>query len=328
MKKILYTANTYRHLYLCHLPYIKYLSSNYILDTASNNNKKVEEVRNAYNIPIERKPFKINNIKSIFILKKIIEEEKYDLIHTNTPMGSVVTRLAALKYKKRSNLKIIYTAHGFHFFKGCPIINYLIYYPIEKILSRCTDIIITMNKEDYNFARKHFKTKIEYIPGIGFNKDKFDKKITNKEIEKFKEKNNINDNDYVISYIAEISKRKRQEYLIKDLINKKLKSINYYWTTSLIKDILVKGVSIAITTAGLIYIVVQGCNDYNLLLLAAVNLVMFICFGLLALNNAYEFYNNRHVPYMIDKINKRVSKEDINKCLQSMESNIEILKNK
>lgn len=217
MKKILYTANTYRHLYLCHLPYIKYLSSNYILDTASNNNKKVEEVRNAYNIPIERKPFKINNIKSIFILKKIIEEEKYDLIHTNTPMGSVVTRLAALKYKKRSNLKIIYTAHGFHFFKGCPIINYLIYYPIEKILSRCTDIIITMNKEDYNFARKHFKTKIEYIPGIGFNKDKFDKKITNKEIEKFKEKNNINDNDYVISYIAEISKRKRQEYLIKAL---------------------------------------------------------------------------------------------------------------
>ena len=85
---------------------------------------------------------------------------------------------------------------------------------------------------------------------------------------------------------------------------------------------------IAITTAGLIYIVVQGCNDYNLLLLAAVNLVMFICFGLLALNNAYEFYNNRHVPYMIDKINKKVSKEDINKCLQSMESNIEILKNK
>lgn len=126
----------------------------------------------------------------------------------------------------------------------------------------------------------------------------------------------------------ECNKEIIKEYYNTKTNDKKLKSINYYWTTSLIKDILVKGVSIAITTAGLIYIVVQGCNDYNLLLLAAVNLVMFICFGLLALNNAYEFYNNRHVPYMIDKINKRVSKEDINKCLQSMESNIEILKNK
>lgn len=217
MKKILYTANTYRHIYLCHLPYLKYLGSKYIVHTATKDNKKVDGVSKIYDVPIERSPFKLNNIKSIFILKKIIEKNKYDLIHTNTPMGAVVTRLASLKYKKRSNLKIIYTAHGFHFFKGCPIINYIIYYPIEKILSKCTDIIITMNMEDYNFAKKHFKTNIEYIPGIGFNKEKFSKNVPLKELEEFKDINNIKDSDYVISYIAEISKRKRQLYLVKAL---------------------------------------------------------------------------------------------------------------
>ena len=64
--------------------------------------------------------------------------------------------------------------------------------------------------------------------------------------------------------------------------DKKIQSIKYYWTTSLIKDLVFKGLSIAFTTAGIIYIVIVGSNDYNLLLLAFVNLILFICFGLLA----------------------------------------------
>ena len=217
MKKVLYTANTFRHLFLCHRPYIKYLGSKYLIDTACNKNEYLDGVRNYYNVNIERSPFKINNIKSIFMMKKIIEEEKYDLIHVNTPMGSVVTRLALIKYKKHSNVKVIYTAHGFHFFKGAPIINYILYYPVEKFLSRYTDVIITMNNEDYKFAKKHFKTKVEYIPGIGFDKNKFSKNISNKELDEFKKDNDINNDDYVISYVAEVSKRKRQVYLIKSL---------------------------------------------------------------------------------------------------------------
>ena len=217
MKKVLYTANTFRHLFLCHRPYIKYLSNDFIVDTACNDNKYLDGVRKYYNVLIERKPFKINNIKSIFVMKKIIEEEKYDLIHVNTPMGAAVTRLALIKYKKNNNVKVIYTANGFHFFKGAPIMNYLLYYPIEKILSKYTDVIITMNEEDYNFAKKHFKTRIEYIPGIGFDKNKFSKKIDTNKLNRIKKANNISDNDYVISYVAEISNRKRQLYLIKTL---------------------------------------------------------------------------------------------------------------
>ena len=106
--------------------------------------------------------------------------------------------------------------------------------------------------------------------------------------------------------------------------DKKIQSIKYYWISSLIKDFISKGLSIAFTTAGIIYIVIVGSNDYTLLLLALVNLILFICFGLLALNNAYEFYNNKHVPYMQEMIKNKITKKEIEKCLQSMVKNLEI----
>lgn len=106
--------------------------------------------------------------------------------------------------------------------------------------------------------------------------------------------------------------------------DKKIQSIKYYWISSLIKDFISKGLSIAFTTAGIIYIVIVGSNDYTLLLLALVNLILFICFGLLALNNAYEFYNNKHVPYMQEMIKNKITKKEIKICLQSMVKNLEI----
>ena len=91
--------------------------------------------------------------------------------------------------------------------------------------------------------------------------------------------------------------------------DKKLHSITYFWVTTVIKDIIVKCVTLGTTTIGIIYIVIQGSNDYNLLLLALVNLLMFICFGFISLNNAYEFFNNKHVPYMIEQLNKEIKQE-------------------
>lgn len=118
------------------------------------------------------------------------------------------------------------------------------------------------------------------------------------------------------------------EYYKTKTKDKKIHSIKYYWTMSLIIDIIGKGVSIMLTTTGLIYIVVVGSKDYILLLLALVNLVLFICFGLLALNTAYEFYNNRHIPYMQEMIKNKITEKEINQCLQSMVLNIETYKSK
>lgn len=95
-----------------------------------------------------------------------------------------------------------------------------------------------------------------------------------------------------------------QRYYKTKTKDKKVHSIKFFWTTSVIKDIIVKCATLAATTVGLIYIVIQGSNDYNLLFLAIVNLLMFVCFGFISLVNAYDFFNNNHVPYMVEQLTK------------------------
>lgn len=87
-------------------------------------------------------------------------------------------------------------------------------------------------------------------------------------------------------------------------VDKKPHSIKYYWITSIIKDIVIKGTSMCLTTAAIIYIVIEGSQDWNMFLLAIVNLVMFICFGMLTLTSSYDFYNDRHIPYINSLIKK------------------------
>ena len=105
--------------------------------------------------------------------------------------------------------------------------------------------------------------------------------------------------------------------------DKKAHSITFFWTTSVIKDIVVKCATLAATTIGLIYIVIQGSNDYNLLFLAIVNLLMFMCFGFISLVNAYDFYNNNHVPYMTNKLNEAKEAEQNSGKLQPETSRVE-----
>ena len=66
---------------------------------------------------------------------------------------------------------VIYTAHGLHFYKGAPILNWILFYPVEKLLARWTDTLITINKEDYCCVKDRFKLKkngtVEQIHGVG-----------------------------------------------------------------------------------------------------------------------------------------------------------------
>ncbi len=92
------------------------------------------------------------------------------------------------------------------------------------------------------------------------------------------------------------------EYYKNKTKDKKNHSMKYYWVINITKDILIKGLSIAGSTLGLIYIIIVGSNDWNLLLMAIVNLLLFTCFGLIALNKSYEYYNTVYKNYMIEKI--------------------------
>ena len=214
MKKILFIANTMRHIKLCHLGYLKLFKDNgYIVHVATNSSELLDNCDKVIKIPITRNPFSFKNIKACYKLKKLINEEKYDVISCHTPTGGVLGRLASIKTRKVNHTKVIYTAHGFHFSKTSPKHYWLIYYPIEKILAKYTDCLITMNNEDYLIAKNKFKTDVYKINGIGFNKERL---INNENIDIRKELG-IKKTDFVICYIAEVSKRKRQKYLIKTL---------------------------------------------------------------------------------------------------------------
>lgn len=222
MKKVLFVATVLSHFKDFHLPYMKYLQDNgYEVHIATKKNiEKIQFCDVLYDLPFERFPLKMKNLKVYRDLKKIIEENQYDIIHCHTPVGGLLTRSAARKARKKGT-KVFYTAHGFHFYKGAPKLNWIIYYPIEKMCAHFTDCLITITNEDYELAKKRFKAKrIEHINGIGMNPKRLEKELTYDEKINFKKSLGIAKEDIVFSYIAELNKNKNQILLlnvIKDL---------------------------------------------------------------------------------------------------------------
>ena len=221
------------HINVFHLPYLAlFKSKGYEVHVCAKNDFEIKKdciIPNCdkyYDINFERFPFKINNIKAYIKLKEIINSEDYEIIHCHTPVASILTRLASIKSRKNGT-KVIYTAHGFHFFKGSPLINWLIYYPIEKICSYFTDLLITINKEDYSLAKKKMKAKkVYYIPGVGIDTKKFSNIIVNKE-QKRKELG-INNTDIMILSVGELNKNKNHEVVIRALSKIDREDIHYF----------------------------------------------------------------------------------------------------
>ena len=219
MKKVLFVATVTKHINSFHIPYLKWFKEEgYEVHVASNGNEQIEYCDKHYNLPFERFPLRKNNIKTYRELKKIINENKYEIIHCHTPVGGVLTRLAAKKARKNGT-RVIYTAHGFHFYKGAPLLNWLIYYPIEKWLSKYTDCLITINTEDYELAKKKFRKckQIELVHGVGLDTKKFDIKISEKELEELRKQIGIDKKNIILTYVSELNKNKNQILLIKTI---------------------------------------------------------------------------------------------------------------
>jgi glycosyltransferase EpsD len=215
MKKVLFTATVDSHILAFHTPYLKlFKDKGYEVHVATNGDAKIPYCDVKHIVSFERSPFKLNNLRAIKQLKKIVEREEFEIIHTHTPMGSVVTRLAAIKARKKLKTRVIYTAHGFHFFKGAPLQNWAIFYSIEKLLARYTDTLITINKEDYELAKKKFKTQVEYVPGVGIDPKKFDFKMSKAKKTKLRKSLGLKDSDFVMIFPAELNKNKNQILLI------------------------------------------------------------------------------------------------------------------
>lgn len=230
MKKVLFVASVASHIESFHIPYIKWFKEHgFIVDVAARMDidNPIEYCDKFIDIPFERSPYSKGNISAYKALKAVIYNGQYNIIHCHTPMAAALTRLAARKMRK-NGLTVIYTAHGFHFFRGASLLGWLLYYPAEKFLSRFTDIIITINKEDFlSITDLNFKCKDSYIvPGVGVNTESvIDSNDETKK--KLRKSYGYSDNDFILFYAAEFIKRKNHRLIIEQLpsLSKKIPNI-------------------------------------------------------------------------------------------------------
>ena len=255
--KILFIATVTEHINAFHIPYLKWFKEQgWEVHIATHGNGEILYCDNKHNISIERSPFSLGNLKAYFELKSILKEEKFDIIHGHTPMGGMLARLCGKSYRKRQisddtsgigdaidtnidsdttrqfGTRVIYTAHGFHFYKGAPLINWLIYYPVEKVLSKYTDDLITINHEDFAFAKKKMNAKnIHYVPGVGVDTKKFSAISSEAHAEILKSEKrkelNIPESAIVLISVGELNKNKNHNVVLEVLAQLKSEYHNH-----------------------------------------------------------------------------------------------------
>lgn len=222
MKKILFVAHMVRdHIMQFNTPYLKFFKDlGWETAVASGNdyeNKdecKIPYCDYYYDISFERNPFSPGNIEAYKELKKVIEEGDYDIIHCHTPVGAALAKLAT-KDAKKKDTKVIYTSQGFHFYDGAPLINWLVFYPVERILSQFADVIVTVNQEDYQRAQDFNADQIVYIPGPGIDLNKFNQDRSNRDEKR--EELGLATGDFVFLTVAELTPKKNYKLVLEAL---------------------------------------------------------------------------------------------------------------
>ncbi|MGN1051182.1 MAG: glycosyltransferase, partial [Acutalibacteraceae bacterium] len=222
MKKILITA-TELHMTKFWLPHIKHLTEcgykvDLVCSKVSNKWEILEDEVKKYDgmslkeVDLKRSPASLHNIKGFFQMKKYVNDGKYDVVITNEPVMGMITRFACAS-ARRKGTKVIYIAHGFHFWKGAPKKNWAIFYTVEKLAAHFTDVLVTMNSEDFNRAKEKMKAKkVKFIHGIGvdLNKFKSDPEIRIKKRAEL----GLKENDFMLFSASELIPRKNLKVAI------------------------------------------------------------------------------------------------------------------
>jgi len=217
MKKVLYVTTVSRTINAFLIPHINMLLDNgYEVHCACSIDKPVDKELQRrgvkiFEVPFSRNPLGIGNIKAFTKLEELQRINDYDIVHVHTPIAAIYGRLLKLNFP---SLRIIYTAHGYHFLKGGSKLGWILYYPIEKIMAKFTDVTININKEDYEITKEKLKHKKCYLlNGVGLDLDKY-KKLSSKEIQEKRKEFGLKDKDFVVLMIAEINKNKNHIQLI------------------------------------------------------------------------------------------------------------------
>lgn len=165
-------------------------------------------------ISIEKSPFAFQaNSRALKALNRIVKDHDIDVVYMHNPVGGVLGRALAIPNK---NIITIYTAHGFHFYKGAPLINWLLYYPVERLFANITDVLITINHEDEKRA-KTFKLRkngiVKRIPSTGFEPKRFYFDENQKAL--LREKYDIKKDTFVFLSVGELNDNKNHATIIK-----------------------------------------------------------------------------------------------------------------
>ncbi len=217
--KVLITATVLSHIAQFHEPAIALLKKHgYEVHVAGRNNLAekhgltLTSPDRIFELPFERSPFSPRNLSAARQLRRIMRDNSYDIIHCNTPVGGVVTRL--LGQQARANgAQLVYTAHGFHFYDGAPRLNWLVYYPLERLLARFTDVLVTINTEDHKRAQRFPAREVRYIPGVGVDLERFNEVPTADPSRR--QALGLKDDDFVVLSVGELNYNKNHATIIK-----------------------------------------------------------------------------------------------------------------
>ena len=172
-----------------------------------------------HHIDVARSPYMVRyNVAAFKQLCRIILENDILAIHCHTPVGGMLGRMMGRKFAGRG-LKVVYTAHGFHFYKGAPLVNNTAYYLAEWVMARYTDVLVTINREDFRNALdlplKNPKRVFE-IPGVGVDLNRFtpmheeERRARRKEL-------GIPEGDVFFVSVGELNENKNQMVILKAL---------------------------------------------------------------------------------------------------------------
>lgn len=179
-----------------------------------------------HQVDFARSPFSSTNLKAYCQLKRIIRDGSFEFVHCHTPVGALLTRIASRKFR-RKGLRVIYTAHGFHFFKGASWKNWVLFYPMEWLCSWWTDVLITINREDYSCAKQHLHAgRVEYLHGVGIDLTRFGN-FDSDIVQKKREELGISDRDVLFLSVGELSRRKNHQVVLDALACLQAPNIRY-----------------------------------------------------------------------------------------------------
>lgn len=217
-KKVAFVASVYSHLKGFHLPFMKLLQDKgcevHAFGGGVQGKSGIEQAGViCHDISFHRNPFKVENVQALRGLIFGFKQYKFDVVHLHTPVASILGRVAAGVAGVPS---VMYTAHGFHFYKKAPISYWMFYYPVERLMAHWTDFLITMNQEDYEKAMNFsVRKEVLYVPGVGLDLEKYSMPEDENVLVSKRNELGLAKDDFIILCVAELIPRKNHIQLIK-----------------------------------------------------------------------------------------------------------------